>query len=141
MGLLKRLAITLTSCALACAGVPAYALQDVAIVDSTTRNSSVATSGTVSLAKFDSNDYGAHWGTYNNTKAFFDYQDNLFVQQAKGVIDVSVWQGDIDWDKAKADGVEGVIIRLGFGSGNNVDGKAQRNISECKRLGIPFGIY
>ena len=95
----------------------------------------------VQTAKFESNDYGAHWGTYNNTKAFFDYQNNLFVQQAKGVIDVSEWQGDIDWAKAKADGVEGVIIRLGYGEGNNADKKAQRNISECKRLGIPFGIY
>lgn len=95
----------------------------------------------VQLSKFESNEYGARWGTYNNTKAFFDYQNNLFVQQAKGVIDVSEWQGDIDWAKAKADGVEGVIIRLGYGEGNNADKKAQRNISECKRLGIPFGIY
>ena len=95
----------------------------------------------VQLSKFEGNEYGAHWGTYNNTKAFFDYQNNLFVQQAKGVIDVSGWQGDIDWAKAKADGVEGVIIRLGYGWGNNADRKAQRNISECKRLGIPFGIY
>ena len=95
----------------------------------------------VQLSKFEGNEYGAHWGTYNNTKAFFDYQNNLFVQQAKGVIDVSEWQGDIDWAKAKADGVEGVIIRLGYGWGNNADRKAQRNISECKRFGIPFGIY
>lgn len=95
----------------------------------------------VQLSKFESNEYGAHWGTYNNSKAFFDYQNNLFVQQAKGVIDVSGWQGDIDWAKAKADGVEGVIIRLGYGEGNNADKKAQRNISGCKRLGIPFGIY
>lgn len=95
----------------------------------------------VQLSKFESNEYGAHWGTYNNSKAFFDYQNNMFVQQAKGVIDVSEWQGDIDWAKAKADGVEGVIIRLGYGEGNNADKKAQRNISECKKLGIPFGIY
>lgn len=96
---------------------------------------------TVRLAKFESNEYGTHWGTYNGTKAFFDYRNNLFVQQAKGVIDVSSWQGDIDWAKAKADGVEGAIIRLGYGWGNYADAKAQRNINECKRLGIPFGIY
>ena len=103
--------------------------------------SSSKNGATVKLAKFDGNDYGAHWGTYNNTKAFFDYRNNLFAQQAKGVIDVSSWQGDIDWAKAKADGVEGAIIRLGFGWGNDADAKAQRNINECKRLGIPFGIY
>lgn len=110
-------------------------------VKQSVEQSSSKNGATVKLAKFDGNDYGAHWGTCNNTKAFFDYRNNLFVQQAKGVIDVSSWQGDIDWAKAKADGVEGAIIRLGFGWGNDADAKAQRNINECKRLGIPFGIY
>lgn len=110
-------------------------------VKQSAEQSSLKGGSTVRLAKFESNEYGAHWGTYNGTKAFFDYRNNLFVQQAKGVIDVSSWQGDIDWAKAKADGVEGAIIRLGYGWGNYADAKAQRNINECKRLGIPFGIY
>lgn len=110
-------------------------------VKQSAEQSSLKGGSTVRLTKFESNEYGAHWGTYNGTKAFFDYRNNLFVQQAKGVIDVSSWQGDIDWAEAKADGVEGAIIRLGFGWGNDADTKAQRNISECKRLGIPFGIY
>lgn len=110
-------------------------------VKQSAEQSSLKGGSTVRLAKFESNEYGAHWGTYNGTKAFFDYRNNLFVQQAKGVIDVSSWQGDIDWAKAKAGGVEGAIIRLGFGWGNDADTKAQRNINECKRLGIPFGIY
>lgn len=110
-------------------------------VKQSAEQSSLKGGSTVRLTKFESNEYGAHWGTYNGTKAFFDYRNNLFVQQAKGVIDVSSWQGDVDWAKAKADGVEGAIIRLGFGWGNDADTKAQRNINECKRLGIPFGIY
>ena len=110
-------------------------------VKQSAEQSSLKGGSTVRLAKFESNEYGAHWGTYNGTKAFFDYRNSLFVQQAKGVIDVSSWQGDIDWAKAKADGVEGAIIRLGYGWGNYADAKAQRNINECKRLGIPFGIY
>lgn len=87
------------------------------------------------------NSYGAHWGTYNGTPAFFEADGTLFVQQAKGVIDVSEWQGQIDWQKAKNDGVEGAIIRISYGWGNGFDKQALRNISECKRLGIPFGIY
>ena len=115
----------------------------VIVEQSSMKSSAQSTQSNVKVqtTKFESNEYGAHWGTYNNSKAFFDYQNNMFVQQAKGVIDVSEWQGDIDWAKAKADGVEGVIIRLGYGEGNNADKKAQRNISECKKLGIPFGIY
>ena len=96
---------------------------------------------TVRLASLPNNEYGAYWGTYNGTPAFFESNGNLFVQQAKGVIDVSEWQGDIDWAKAKSAGVEGAIIRISYGWGNGYDKKALRNISECKRLCIPFGIY
>lgn len=87
------------------------------------------------------NEQGAYWGTYNGTPAFFQKNGTPFVQNAKWVIDVSKWNGTIDWDKAKAAGVQGAIIRIGFGSGNPIDAQAQRNIAECKRLGIPFGIY
>lgn len=55
-------------------------------------------------------------------------------------IDVSQWQGDIDWEKAKADGVGFAMLRAGFGQGS-LDTKFKRNISECNRLGIPCGIY
>ncbi|WP_235143658.1 glycoside hydrolase family 25 protein [Bifidobacterium moukalabense] len=103
--------------------------------------SSTNTDGKVTPAQFTSNEYGAYWGSYNNTKAFFESGGSLFVQQAKGVIDVSQWQGNIDWAKAKADGVEGAIIRISYGWDNGFDTTALRNISECKRLGIPFGIY
>lgn len=87
------------------------------------------------------NSYGAHWGSYNGTPAFFEKQGGLFAQQAKGVVDVSQWQGTVDWSKAKAAGVQGAIIRIGYGWGNDIDASALRNIDECKRLGIPFGIY
>lgn len=87
------------------------------------------------------NQYGAHWGSMNNTPAFFEADGSLFAQQAKGIIDVSEWQGDIDWQSVKNAGVEGAIIRVGFGWDNRMDYKAQRNIDECKRLGIPFGVY
>ena len=99
------------------------------------------TGAVVRPAALQNNSYGAHWGTYNGTPAFFESDGTLFAQQAKGVIDVSEWQGQIDWQKAKNDGVEGAIIRISYGWGNGFDKQALRNISECKRLGIPFGIY
>ena len=55
------------------------------------------------------------------------------------VIDVSSWQGVIDWNKVKADGVVGAIVR--YGDGDIVDNKFQRNMKECKRLGIHVGSY
>ena len=110
---------------------------DVNAVSSKTRTANTS----VKLAALQNNEYGAHWGTYNGTQAFFDARNNLFAQQAKGVIDVSVWQNTIDWQAVKNAGVEGAIIRLSYGWGNGFDVQAKRNISECKRLGIPFGVY
>lgn len=114
-----------------------------------TSDSSAATSGTakataegsVRLAALQNNEYGAHWGSYNGTAAFFDASNSLFVQQAKGVIDVSAWQGTIDWQAVKNSGVEGAIIRIAYGWDNGFDNQALRNISECRCLGIPFGVY
>ncbi|OZG61789.1 1,4-beta-N-acetylmuramidase [Bifidobacterium lemurum] len=109
--------------------------------DAAVTPSALSTEGMVRLASLGGNEYGAYWGTYNSTPAFFEGSGTLFVQQAKGVVDVSEWQGTIDWQAAKNAGVEGAIIRISYGAGNGLDKQAKRNISECKRLGIPFGIY
>lgn len=55
-------------------------------------------------------------------------------------IDVSEHNGNIDWAKAKAAGVQFAMIRAGYGQGN-IDKKFQYNISECNRLDIPCGVY
>lgn len=55
-------------------------------------------------------------------------------------VDVSQWQGLIDWERARDAGVEFVMIRAGFGQ-SSLDPQFERNISECNRLGIPCGIY
>lgn len=64
------------------------------------------------------------------------------------ILDVSRWQGNIDWDKVKASGlISGVMIRA---MGNSKEGKPSkpyidpyfaRNYAECQRLGIPVGVY
>ena len=64
-------------------------------------------------------------------------------------MDVSKFQGEIDWEKAKAAGIDFAIIRCGFGG--EWDGQEEnwaqddpqwrRNADECTRLGIPFGAY
>lgn len=55
------------------------------------------------------------------------------------VIDVSVWQGEIDWLAVRTAGLH-AIIRLGY-SGNHIDKYFARNIGECERLNIPHGVY
>lgn len=58
-------------------------------------------------------------------------------------IDVSYSQGKIDWDKVKSSGkIEFAIIRAGYGKElSQIDDQFERNYSECKRLGIPIGVY
>ncbi|MDK7064292.1 GH25 family lysozyme, partial [Gardnerella vaginalis] len=87
------------------------------------------------------NGFGTRWGDYNGTQAFYDGNGSLFAYNASGVIDVSEYQKEINWAAAKAAGVEGAIIRISYGWENGYDKYALRNIRECKRLGIPFGIY
>lgn len=55
-------------------------------------------------------------------------------------IDVSRFQGQIDWETVKASGVGFAIIRVGFG-GNLIDDCFVRNISECNRIGLPCGVF
>ena len=59
------------------------------------------------------------------------------------VIDVSYHNGTIDWAAVKASGVDGAIIRCGFGDNitSQDDKQWKRNADECTRLGIPFGTY
>ena len=64
------------------------------------------------------------------------------------IMDVSRWQGSIDWDAVKHSGkIDGVMIRA---MGNSKEGKPSkpyidpffaRNYAECTRLDIPVGVY
>ena len=62
----------------------------------------------------------------------------------KTIMDVSRWQGNIDWKKVKASGkIDGVMLRvLGRKGGKPyLDPYFARNYAECARLGIPVGGY
>lgn len=58
-------------------------------------------------------------------------------------IDVSKWQGTIDWDSVKKSGIDFAILRCGFGSDVTYqdDKNFIRNAKECARVGLPYGVY
>lgn len=59
-------------------------------------------------------------------------------------IDISRWQGDFNMVKAKAEGVEFVIVKGGGGDGDSglyVDRKFTENYQNAKKLGLPVGCY
>ena len=58
------------------------------------------------------------------------------------IIDVSSNNGKLNWDTIKLS-IDGAIIRIGYGSDieSQDDSQAIRNMQECERLGIPYGVY
>ena len=55
-------------------------------------------------------------------------------------IDVSNYQGTVDWDMVKAAGIDFAILRVGPVYGKP-DDSFERNAAECERLSIPYGVY
>ena len=57
-------------------------------------------------------------------------------------IDVSHWQGDIDWKTAKKVGLEFAIIKAGGSDkGFYKDSKFEKNYIEAKNAGVKVGAY
>lgn len=56
-------------------------------------------------------------------------------------IDISHHNGNVDFKKVINDGIGNVIIRAGYGVKFTEDKQFKRNVTECERLGIPYGIY
>lgn len=84
---------------------------------------------------------------YKPTK-YTDFNEIKSKHQGENVhfgIDVSHWQGDINFEKVKNAGVEFVYIRVGRGNGIGKeyveDDKFLRNIKGFNEVGIPVGIY
>ncbi len=62
-------------------------------------------------------------------------------------IDMSQWQGNVNWKKIKSAGVDFVMLRLGYGKGRygstscTMDKKFQSYVEGAQSVGIPIGIY
>lgn len=61
----------------------------------------------------------------------------------KNGVDISKWQGTVNWQKAKESGVEFAILREGYGkkSPKQVDKMFKENYTNAKAVNIPVGAY
>ena len=79
-----------------------------------------------------------------NDRNEIEYIENGVVTSHKG-IDVSKYQGEIDWQAVKADGVEYAFVRLGlrgYGSGKLVlDESFEDNMRGANEAGVMAGVY
>lgn len=72
------------------------------------------------------------------------YEDKKYTSRLG--VDVSVFQGDIDWEQVKAAGYEFAILRIGYrGYGEkgtlNADEKFEQNMENARKAGIDVGVY
>lgn len=80
------------------------------------------------------------------TKQTYIHEEHVSNKIVRNGIDVSKYQGDIDWEKAKKAGVYFAFIRVGY-RGYGDDGKiagdeyAKKNIKEAHDAGIKVGVY
>lgn len=84
-------------------------------------------------------------GENNSYTSFDEIKEKYKAEDTKFGIDVSYWQGDINFKKVKDAGVEFAYIRVGrgdgIGEGYVLDEKFERNIKGFNEVGIPVGIY
>lgn len=71
--------------------------------------------------------------------------DLIKLAQPISGIDVSKWQGTINWQAVKNAGIMFALLRAGYGDTLNnpyqKDETFEYNYSQCKRVGMPVGIY
>lgn len=81
----------------------------------------------------------------NSFVEFSDLVEKYKTDKTKMGIDISHWQGNIDFQKVKEAGVEFVYIRVGRGNGIGgeyvIDKKFEENIEGFNKVGIPVGVY
>ncbi len=55
------------------------------------------------------------------------------------VIDISAWQENIDWEAVKAEGIEGVILKLG--EYTRLDAMFIAHVNNAVKYGLKYGVY
>lgn len=76
--------------------------------------------------------------SYFENGKFYNSVTGLVSDNTKKIIDISSYQGTIDFSKVKEE-VDGIILRIGFGT--NLDSRLEEYITELKDKKIPYGIY
>ena len=79
----------------------------------------------------------------DNSYPFEQFIEEYKEEGRKLGIDISSWQGDIDFNAVKEAGCEFVIIRIGYSWQGEltIDKKFYQNLEGVQKAGIPFGIY
>lgn len=81
-------------------------------------------------------------GNDRPTENFADFRANYAGDGVRFGMDVSKWQGNIDWNAVREAGVDFVLIRCGYGDSSiSGDEKYTQNIRGAAEAGIDTGVY
>jgi len=115
------------------------------LVFKATDNSGNVTEKEFNLIVREPKSSGTSSGSVSTKTLFSEVVDAHKTENTEIGLDISKWQGDVDFNALKEAGVEFVIIRVGTSSGINgenlVDSKFEQNINGANKAGIPVGIY
>ncbi len=102
-----------------------------------------STSSSMEVTVSESVSDGSGGGESKPTESFSDFITNYKEDNTSLGIDVSRWQGTVDYNKVKAAGCDFVIIRIGgLDDGELYTDKCYRdNIKNAKAAGLKVGIY
>jgi len=84
------------------------------------------------------------WENLKQENGYLQYEDETYI--TKLGVDVSTYQGEIDWEAVKKQGIEFAIIRIGFrGYGESgklvLDERYAENVENANKAGIQVGLY
>lgn len=79
------------------------------------------------------------WQVIDGIRMLFNREGKLVEGAGKLIIDISQFNGNIDWQQLKQS-VDGIIIKAGY-LYDNEDPKFRYYVSQCQKYNIPFGIY
>ncbi|MDR1043106.1 MAG: Ig-like domain-containing protein [Clostridiales Family XIII bacterium] len=64
----------------------------------------------------------------------------VVVRDEPTIVDVSKWQGNIDWSEASKS-IDLAILRVAYGTSTSVEQKYKSYADSCEKYGVPFGVY
>ena len=145
----SKILSAILSCALAAAGLssalPASyaedAVSETTIYDSTDLEESKEADANEDAVAVDIDAPFNVFDIYNAHQEYIAERTPQIDVELEGV-DISQWQGTIDWHKLKDTGIDYVILRAGYGRlASQIDTKFIENVKGAQEVGIDVGVY
>ena len=111
----------------------------IAIEDTTGGKSSGSSSSSTTTTTAKSGLTAQQKKNLANNDIITDQNGNVVIEAKGIVVDISKWNGNIDFGTMKSSGVKGVMMRAAYATSKDV--KFDYNSQQCEVYGIDYGVY